>query len=108
MLVTLLGPAEILPGVRTLQLHVLKRSRWQYLKPVVTMTVLNLNPNPSMKVNFKFQKWLLSVAGISLVSVTSSLADYQSTVLSKSPVGYWRLNDAVATPVNVKAHDGPV
>src|SRR5882672_7526021 len=30
-------------------------------------------------------------------------ADYQSAVLAKSPVGYWRLNDAVVAPGNVLA-----
>src|SRR5882672_8738721 len=30
-------------------------------------------------------------------------ADYQSAVLAQSPVGYWRLNDAVVAPPNVLA-----
>src|ERR1041385_620773 len=32
-----------------------------------------------------------------------AFADYQSAVLAKSPVGYWRLNDTVAAPPNVMA-----
>src|SRR6185503_111778 len=35
--------------------------------------------------------------------VISANADYRATVLAKSPVGYWRLNDAVATPGEVLA-----
>src|SRR5262249_42465446 len=43
------------------------------------------------------------VAGLFFANPGSSRADYQSAVLAKSPVGYWRLNDAVAAPSNVLA-----
>src|SRR5436190_8034135 len=38
-----------------------------------------------------------------LVCVVPAKADYQSTVLSRSPVGYWRLNDVVGAPGNTLA-----
>src|SRR5262249_60518254 len=41
------------------------------------------------------------VAGLFFANPGSSRADYQSAVLAKSPVGYWRLNEAVAAPSNV-------
>src|ERR1044071_3619919 len=38
-----------------------------------------------------------------LCLAAQAFADYPSAVLAKSPVGYWRLNDAVAAPPNVMA-----
>src|SRR6266576_4526102 len=48
-------------------------------------------------------KTLLVGAMFSVACVMPVKADYQSTVLSKSPVGYWRLNDVVAAPGNMLA-----
>src|SRR6516162_758195 len=46
---------------------------------------------------------LLSLAGTISIHLNPARADYQSAVLAKAPVGYWRLNDAVATPPLVLA-----
>src|SRR5216117_668498 len=46
---------------------------------------------------------ICSVAGFLSANLHQARADYQSAVLSNSPVGYWRLNDAVAAPANVMA-----
>src|SRR5438876_11596083 len=46
---------------------------------------------------------LCSVAGFLSANLHQARADYQSAVLAQSPVGYWRLNDAVAAPANVMA-----
>src|SRR6266568_8505166 len=40
---------------------------------------------------------------IFFANLNQARADYQSAVLAKSPVGYWRLNDAVVAPANVLA-----
>jgi hypothetical protein len=45
----------------------------------------------------------LSLAGTISIHLNPARADYQSAVLAKAPVGYWRLNDAVATPPLVLA-----
>lgn len=45
---------------------------------------------------------LLIIAGL-LATLTSALADYQSTIQSQSPVGYWRLNDSVSAPAPILA-----
>jgi hypothetical protein len=43
----------------------------------------------------------LICAGVVTLSVTlGARADYQSTVLSQGPVGYWRLNETTQPPVN--------
>jgi hypothetical protein len=44
-----------------------------------------------------------SVAAAWFGNFNTAKADYASAVLAKSPVGYWRLNDAVAAPANVLA-----
>lgn len=44
--------------------------------------------------------------GAALVALTAALplrADYQSTVLSQGPVGYWRLNETTQPPANASA-----
>src|SRR5205823_12763895 len=40
---------------------------------------------------------------IFFANLNQARADYQSAVLAKSPVGYWRLNDSVVAPPNVLA-----
>ena len=51
----------------------------------------------SQKTGFAVALWAAAV--VLLGTRVPSLADYQSAVLAQSPVGYWRLNDAVtATP----------
>src|ERR1051326_8249183 len=49
---------------------------------------------------------LCCLSGFLVASRIGALADYPSAVLSQSPVGYWRLNDAVAAPGNVMATNG--
>lgn len=46
---------------------------------------------------------LALLAGLLLTASTVVRADYQTDVLSKGPVGYWRLNDSVAAPIPVMA-----
>src|SRR5437660_11899704 len=46
---------------------------------------------------------LFGMAGFCFANLHQARADYQSAVLSQSPVGYWRLNDSVAAPPNVLA-----
>ena len=44
--------------------------------------------------------------GAALLVLAASLpvrADYQSTVLSQGPIGYWRLNETTATTANTLA-----
>src|SRR5262249_35233090 len=41
------------------------------------------------------------IAGVALLAASAVMpayADYQSTVLSQNPVGYWRLNETLAPP----------
>jgi len=47
----------------------------------------------------------LSFCSVALIFFANlqARADYQSAVLAQSPVGYWRLNDAVVAPANVLA-----
>jgi len=49
----------------------------------------------------KYHKARVQIAGALLVALSATLsgrADYQSTVLSQGPVGYWRLNGTVQPP----------
>jgi hypothetical protein len=48
----------------------------------------------------KHQRLLGPIAGLTLALLTgaSAYADYQSTVLSQGPVGYWRLNETTQPP----------
>lgn len=50
---------------------------------------------PSLKLN----KLLSGAALATLLSASPALADYQSTVVSQSPAGYWRMNETVQ-PIN--------
>ncbi len=46
------------------------------------------------------QARLLAAAGLVLAASLPALADYQSTVLSQGPIGYWRLNETTQPPPN--------
>lgn len=46
---------------------------------------------------------LLGAALLALTATLSVRADYQSTVLSQGPVGYWRLNETATPPYNAFA-----
>src|SRR5258706_14971838 len=46
----------------------------------------------------KTRSLLLGAALVALVAAPLARADYQSTVISQSPVGYWRLSETTASP----------
>src|SRR5262245_58252138 len=49
---------------------------------------------------------LLAATLMAGIASFSARADYQSTVLSQNPVGYWRLNETTAPPPPYAANSG--
>src|SRR5262245_27509686 len=69
------------------------------------------NTTTTIKLPMKFVKTLrIQVLGTTLLAVGTALpvwADYQSTILSQDPVGYWRLNETtVPSPIAGAANLG--
>ena len=53
-----------------------------------------------MKTNYTTRVRIACALLLGLSAVPSVRADYQSTVLSQSPAGYWRLNETTTPPSN--------
>ena len=54
-------------------------------------------------------RFLLQAAVAGMLALAATLpvqADYSNTVMSLSPIGYWRLNDAVAIPKDTATNSG--
>src|SRR5689334_8298050 len=73
---------------------------------LVVIMNLELIATPRPTFSKTFLPALFAVA-VSLVPVEAS-ADYQSSVLSQAPVGYWRLDETAAVPLVLATNIGSV
>src|SRR6267378_1626970 len=48
--------------------------------------------------NKSLRPFVVAASTLALAYVTASAADYQSTVLSHSPLAYWRFNETASSP----------